>query len=95
MFDVLMGVFNNPLFWTMVVAVVIGYIIGKSLPFILVGAMYVIAFLAWVMGLLIAVVIGSILYITAVVTGIIMYLWANAKAFLKSLQGDAVKKDKA
>lgn len=43
MFDALLAMFSEPLFWTMVVAVMVGYVFVKALPYVVVFFAYVIA----------------------------------------------------
>jgi len=84
MFEALMVIFNEPNFWTLVVAVMVGYILIRSLPYVFVAALYIAAAIAWLMGMIIAVIAGTIIY-----------LWTNAKIFYKSLQDEVEKRNKA
>ena len=56
MFNTLMGMFSEPLFWQMVVAVMVGYIFVKALPYVLsaaaIAVVYVLAVLTFMIGVL-------------------------------------------
>lgn len=62
MFETIMVMFGEPLFWQMVVAVMVGYIFVKSLPYILIVLAYVLAGIAWVLGVTLGVIIAIVGY---------------------------------
>jgi hypothetical protein len=75
MFNALMGMFNDPIFWTMVVAVMVGYIFAKALPYILIVLTYGIAAIAWMLGLTLGVIVGIIGY--GIISVKLLYLQAT------------------
>ena len=58
MFDALMGMFNEPLFWTMVVAVMVGYVFVKALPYVLIFFAYVLGAIVFTLGAIVGLFIG-------------------------------------
>lgn len=60
MFDTLMGMFGDPAFWMMVVAVMVGYIFVKAIPHVIIGVTYVIAVVVVIIGAIIGFFIGIV-----------------------------------
>lgn len=52
------GILTNPLFWTMVLAVIVGYVAAKALPYILAAIVYVVMIAVYGLGLIVGALLG-------------------------------------